>query len=140
AAAAFDVIRESDQPRALRMMDADIDNIRTAWRRSLDRQRPEETRQFIEPLWFLYEVRGWFSAADIFNEAATVFADHEDEIGRVAAALGSGAYAWFLTLLSQPELGVTLATESVSRLRSSGDVSAQALALQALCLSTMYSA
>lgn len=140
AAAAFDVIRESDQPRALRMMDADIDNIRTAWRRSLDRQRPEETRQFIEPLWFLYEVRGWFSAADIFNEAATVFADREDEIGQVAAALGSGAYAWFLTLLSQPELGVTLATDSVSRLRSSGDVSAQALALQALCLSTMYSA
>lgn len=140
AAAAFSVIRESDQPRALRMMDADIENVRTAWRRSLDRQRPEEARQFIEPLWFLYEIRGWFSAADIFNETATVFADRTDEMGRMAAALASGAYAWFLTLLSQPDHGALLASEAVSSLHSSGDVSARALALQALCLSTMYSA
>ena len=139
AASAFDVIRESDQPRALRIMDADVENIRTAWRRTLDRQRPEETRKFIEPLWLLYEARGWFPAADIFDDTAKAFAGHEEGAGAVVSALATGAYAWFLALLGRPDQGVGLATDATTRLRSVGDHSARALALQALCLGTMYS-
>lgn len=138
-ATAFDVIRESDQPKALRMMDADVDNIRAALRRCLEQQRVEDARKFLEPMWFLYEARGWFPAAQIFGDAAAAFAGHEDGPGAVVASLSAGLHAWFLALQSQPERGAELAADAVAGLRATSDVSALALALQARCLGTMYS-
>lgn len=138
-ARAFDVVRECDQPRALRMMEADVDNIRAALRRCLELHAAEDTRKFLEPLWFLYEARGWYQAADIFGEAAEAFAADREGPGVVVTALANGAYAWFIALLSRPAEAAGLAQAAVGALRGLPDVSALALALQARCLGTMYS-
>jgi predicted ATPase/class 3 adenylate cyclase len=140
AATIYDVMRESDQPRALAIAERDIENLRIAWRHCCTSGRADEARRFLEPLWFLHEARGWYPAAvDLFGAGVGAFSGGDREAGMVVAELARGIQAWFVTLQSRPDEGMALSRAAVVGLRGASDSAAHALALQSLCLSSMYS-
>ncbi|MGH2445464.1 MAG: AAA family ATPase [Candidatus Limnocylindria bacterium] len=125
-ARAWSLIRGSDQPQALTMMEADIDNIRATWRHFAAADDSSTAPGLAEGLWFLHEVRGWYPAGlDLFERAAT-------------KPMALAARAWFEALMSRPDVGVEHAAAAADRSRQSGDRERLLFALQCLCLSSMY--
>jgi hypothetical protein len=108
------------------LMEADLDNVRVTWRQYATANDPSMPPGLAEGLWFLHEVRGWYlAAADLFEEAA-----------RTPVALA--AMAWFETLVSRPDAGIEHAAAAAERSRQAGDRERLLVALQSLCLSSMY--
>jgi predicted ATPase/class 3 adenylate cyclase len=123
---AWSLIRGSDQPQALAMMEADLDNIRATWRHYAAAGDSAKPLGLAAGLWFLHEVRGWYSAGlGLFEEAAT-------------APMALAARAWFESLMSRPAAGVDHASAAADISRESGDRERLLFALQCLCLSSMY--
>ena len=60
---------------ALREMEADIENLRTAWRYWVEQKELEQLNKFVNCLWFLYDVRGWYHAmVSLTNDLLKVLA------------------------------------------------------------------
>jgi predicted ATPase len=123
---AWSLVRGSQQPQAMTLMEADLDNVRAILRYYATAEDPIMPPGLAEGLWFLHEVRGWYLAAvDLFAEAA-------------GAPVALAAMAWFETLVSRPDAGVEHAAAAAERSRRSGDRERLLVALQSLCLSSMY--
>jgi tetratricopeptide (TPR) repeat protein len=61
---------------ALRDMESDIENLRIAWRYWVEKKDLEQLSKFVDSLWLLYDVRGWYHATvsltnDLLNVLAT---------------------------------------------------------------------
>ncbi|MFV1999572.1 MAG: hypothetical protein ACC654_04330, partial [Acidimicrobiia bacterium] len=137
---AGDLIPECDQEETLRIVEGDLDNIRSAWRHALAVGDASAVRELVVGLWFLHEIRGWHQGgASLFEEALDVFdADSEDESTRIARASVSAYRAWFMALLGQPTAAVDLASEAVSALATLPDRHAQVMAIECMCSGLMY--
>jgi predicted ATPase/class 3 adenylate cyclase len=126
----------SDQPRALRMVEHDLDNVRSAWRHYLATGEAGAARPFVEGLWYLYEMRGWYPAGiSLFGEALDAF--DEEDVVRLRALAGA-AQAWFLALIGQPEAGEAGARIAADTLRESPDLAGYTTAVQGLAMSLAY--
>ena len=69
-AESFTLFTRGDQPRALRIVEQDLDNVRSAWRHYLAAGDAAAARPFVEGLYYLYETRGWYPAGiSLFGEA-----------------------------------------------------------------------
>jgi predicted ATPase/class 3 adenylate cyclase len=130
----------SDQPRALRIVEHDLDNVRSAWRHYLATGDAGAARPFVEGLWYLYEMRGWYPAGiSLFGEALEALdagSDQEDVVR--LRALAGAAQAWFLTLIGQPEAGEAGARIAADTLRESPDLAGYTTAAQSLAITLAY--
>ncbi|MFV1961685.1 MAG: NB-ARC domain-containing protein, partial [Acidimicrobiia bacterium] len=128
----------SDQIQAIRLVEADLDNIRSAWLHSLGGGDGAAVRKFVFALWLLYEIRGWHqAAASLYGEALDALEPHSgDEATEIARAAAAALQAWFWAHLGQPEVGVDQATDAVAKLATLPDRSAQVYAItcQIACL------
>ena len=129
---AFGLIKKADQPSAFAMIESDIENVRTAWRYATTGTRPATARAFLEPLWMLYDVRGWNLAGQtLFAEAAgAIGPSSADDESRAVRALCLSAHAWFVGVLGAPDRGTELAEEAIEILRQMGGPGDLELALQ----------
>ncbi|MEX2134589.1 MAG: hypothetical protein WEB67_10645, partial [Acidimicrobiia bacterium] len=129
-----------DEKAALQIVEDDLDNVRTAWRRSLAGGDASTAAMFVKALWFLYEVRGWHQAAvDLFGEALEVFPEGSDDRETVKAWAGSAAaHGWFLSHLGQAALGAELAERAVAALRPLDDLRLLLLANECQCAALTY--
>ncbi|MEX0797756.1 MAG: adenylate/guanylate cyclase domain-containing protein [Acidimicrobiia bacterium] len=129
-----------DEKAALQIVEDDLDNVRTAWRRSLAGGDASTAAMFVKALWFLYEVRGWHQAAvDLFGEALEVFPEGSDDRETVKAWAGSAAaHGWFLSHLGQAALGAELAERAVAALRPLDDLQLLLLANECQCAALTY--
>jgi predicted ATPase len=60
---------------ALSEMESDIENLRTAWRYWVEEKDLEQLSKFIDSLWLLYDVRGWYHATvSLTNDLLNVLA------------------------------------------------------------------
>lgn len=112
-------ITHDEQQEALLDIEADIENVRTAWRHLIVKGDPAEALMMSRSLWFIYEVRGWHVAGDeIFGEAVRS-AGIRPQTDRLLllAAMSEVAQSWFLALLGRPDAGVSLAERATSTLR-----------------------
>ena len=132
----FGLLSSADQPRMLRILEEDLENIRLAWRRTVSSGDGHGVRNISLPLYFLYEVRGWYqSGAPLFGEALEVFdRDSQEREDVVARALMAALHAWFLALLGQADSARQQAALAVDELRKGGDDEALWLGLQCLSL------
>lgn len=130
----------SDQPRALRIVEDDLENVRSAWRHCLAIGDATAARSFVEGLWYLYEMRSWYPAGiSLFGEALDAFdagSDQEDVVK--LRALAGAAQAWFFSLIGQPEVGEAIARMAADTLRESSDLAAYTTAAQCLAISLTY--
>jgi predicted ATPase/class 3 adenylate cyclase len=130
----------SDQPRALRVVEQDLDNVRSAWRYYLAAGNAAAARPFIEGLWYLYEIRGWYMAGiSLFGEAleALPARSDEDEVLKLRA-LAAAVQAWFMSLVGQSEAGEAAARNATDTLHGSLDFDARITAAQCLAVSLAY--
>ncbi len=128
----------SDQIQAIRLVEADLDNIRLAWQLSLAGGDGAAARKFAFALWLLHEIRGWHqAAANLYGEALDALEPHSgDETTEIARAAAAALQAWFWAHLGQPEMGVDQATDAVAKLATLPDRSAHVYAItcQIACL------
>lgn len=129
-----------NEKEALQIVEDDLDNVRTAWRRSLAGRDASTAVMFVKALWFLYEVRGWHQAAvDLFGEALLAFPEGSEDERVVKAWAGSvAAQGWFLSHLGQAALGAELAERAVDTLRSLDDIQLLLLANECQCAALTY--
>ena len=130
----------SDQKKALTTLEADIDNIRSAWRHSVKRGDVTAMRKFVLGLWFLYEVRGWHQAGKgLFEQALKVLPPNsDDEATVIAREAAAGALGKFLAYLGQPQEGAALSGQAAARLSHTADRYAELMALEARCDGLAY--
>ncbi len=127
---AWSRILHNEQREALLDIEADIENVRTAWRHLVAQGDPADALRMVRSLWFIHEIRGWHVAADeIFAEAITYGSrwPFSDAL-RLLVAMSESARSWFVALLGRPEEGAALAERSINTLRELGFADELALA------------
>jgi len=132
---AEELIPLSDQKQAIRIVEDDLDNIRSAFRYSLAKGDAAAARKFLIGLWFLHEIRGWHqAAASLFGEALEALeAESRDEATEIARAAAAAMQGWFMALLGQQEAGADQAGEAAARLATLPDLPAHLMAIQCQC-------
>lgn len=108
------LLKGSRQMRALTEIEADIENVRTAWRTYLEAKNTPRLWMFINGLWHVYWIRGWNHAGtQLFAEAASVLQGEEDEEAVALRALSMVFQGYFMAWLGLNDRGYELAKESV---------------------------
>jgi predicted ATPase/class 3 adenylate cyclase len=136
----FTLFTQADQPGALRIIEQDLDNVRSAWRHYLATGNAAAARPFVEGLYYLYEMRGWYPAAiSLFGEALNALSERSDreDAGKLRALAGA-AQAWFLALVGQPDAGEAIARVAEETLRDSPDLAAYTTCVQCLAITLSY--
>jgi predicted ATPase/class 3 adenylate cyclase len=138
---AIGLLSSADQPRMFGILEEDLENIRLAWGRHVSAGESHGVRSISIPLFYLYEVRGWYqSGAPLFGEALEALdpsSQEEDDV--VLRALLAALHAWFLGLLGQVDSGRQQAAAAVDELRRGKDDEALWVGLQCLSLTRAYS-
>ncbi|HSJ87491.1 MAG TPA: AAA family ATPase [Anaerolineales bacterium] len=64
-----------EREAALKEIEADLENVRTAWRYWVEEKDLEHLSKFVDSLWLLYDVRGWYHATvSLTNDLLDVLA------------------------------------------------------------------
>ena len=127
-----DRLRGPDQKRALDEIQFEIDNIRMAWRRAVERRMAEPLRQGLEGLHRFYLSRSWFREGDeSLKMAAEAFSeDCQLEPSIALTTLGAGVrQASFCTALGAFDDAQRLAEIALEGFRRLGSKGETALAL-----------
>jgi len=132
---------ESDQPKMAAIIEADLDNIRLAWRQHVATQNATAIRKMIGPLWMVYEFRGWYPQAIVlFGGVLESLDEHSLDPGMIITrALTSAVQAYFLALQGQVDLAAEKAAGAVDTLRDTNDHEAFFIALNGRLVALMYS-
>jgi predicted ATPase len=80
-----DIMKEARQRQALVEITADIDNIRSSWRRAVSQGNLEALKKSQESLWAFYEIQGWFQEGnEAFQKAMVGIVGTHGEIDELA--------------------------------------------------------
>jgi predicted ATPase/DNA-binding CsgD family transcriptional regulator len=133
-------LKDSRQIVALAEIDADIENVRTAWRYRVSQANAPQMRMFINSFWLVYWVRGWNHAADeLFEEAVEALdAERRDEDAESVRALALAHQGYFKTWMGFADQGYELAKEGVAILERLDRPVELALALGSLNVSADF--
>lgn len=110
-------LRDSRQIEALEDIEAELGNIRGAWRYWVDQANASQMGKFLTAFYTAYFVRGWLHAGEEVNRQAVEAlqdAALADEEAAVVRAVALAYRAFFLAPLGQAEQGYDLAKESVA--------------------------
>ena len=132
-------LRQDQQVAALRVIEDDLENIRTAWRIYLDQGDASGLGKFINPFWLVYWVRGWnFAAARLFGEVVDRFKEAAGEAEQVLRARAMAQRAFFLAWLGLADQGYLLGEASLEILNQWPDQVGLYFAYHSLTLVTYY--
>ena len=110
-------LRGDRQMLALAQIEADIENVRTAWRYYLDQRNVPQIWMFINGFWQVYWIRGWYHPGmALFAEAVRALEGAEEESAALQA-LAMAYQGYFMAWLGLSDQGYELATESVEILQ-----------------------
>ena len=140
-------VKDRRQKQALQEMEADLENVRAAWRYWIAAGDVGQIRRFLHSFWVLYDIRGWYPAGmELFGQAARVmrsaeWAEAQAWLGWLQAAQGMfimpvedyegkrenhhlpkwwEAHGMYNTIGAGPQRGFALAREGVQRLKDLG--------------------
>lgn len=122
-------LHDNRSKSALLEIGADIDNLRVAWDYWVNKRHAHRILEFVNGLWFFFEVRGSYNPAiRFFGEAVTKLTAGEPEVDWARAQL-QARQAWFTALVGLPEEGLRMAEESLQILRqiNTGEISVETL-------------
>jgi predicted ATPase len=133
-------LKDRRQITALAEIEADIENVRTAWQHSLRRKDISLIQQFIHSLRLVYAVRGWnFEGAELFREAvAAIGRENKEDEAQAVKAMALAYQAYFLAWLGLADKGIVLSREGADILRRLNLREELALALDGLTLCARY--
>ncbi|NIM93349.1 MAG: tetratricopeptide repeat protein [Anaerolineales bacterium] len=127
------------QKLVLAEIEADIENVRAAWRYYLDQKNVSPMWKFIRGIWHIYWIRWWTHAGmELFAEAVEAL---QGEKGVDAVALRAYAMALqgiFMAWLGLAEGGYGLAKESVEILQQQDRPEALAFAFESVVVNAYF--
>jgi len=133
-------LKDRRQKVALTEIDADLENIRTAWRYYVNQANATQMQMFVNSFWLVYWVRGWNHAADeLFAEAVealNVGSGNDESESVKAQALGYQGY--FKTWMGFADQGYQLAKKGVAILEQLNHPVELGLALGSLNLAADF--
>ncbi len=134
------MMADGRQAELLAAIEADMENIRAAWRHQIGTGDAASARDFIVGLFLVYEFRGWYQASvALFDEALAVLPDNpDDEETKVLRALVSALKGWSLTLLTQPEAGLAASAEPADYLSRSSNPIEHWVSVQCVAIALAY--
>jgi tetratricopeptide (TPR) repeat protein len=134
------VLNDGDDGEMLRMVEDDIENLRSAWRHALSAQNEDAVLSMAGLLWMVHEIQGWVApAVELFDEALDAFAEDSTEDAVLSArALSAAAQAWFVALQGEAEQGLAAADAAAVTLGATGDADARYLALLSRLINVVY--
>jgi predicted ATPase/DNA-binding SARP family transcriptional activator len=142
----WDYLADSRQLSGLAEIEADLENVRRAWRYWLQRRDAGRIRKFLDTFWRVYMVRGSFNvAAQLYSDAvsalrsslAAAAADSLASIKTVCAR-ALALQAFFLSHLGDIKNGLAAAEESVSIMQGLGRIDELALPLISYRFNAIY--
>ncbi|MEN8241513.1 MAG: LuxR C-terminal-related transcriptional regulator [Chloroflexota bacterium] len=108
------LLRGPQQMTALVEIEADIENIRAAWRYALAEKNASIIWKMSFGLWHLCWIRWWnLAGMELFAAAAGALEGEEDSQAVAARALAISLQAYFMAWLGVPEQGFELAEQAV---------------------------
>jgi predicted ATPase/DNA-binding CsgD family transcriptional regulator len=132
-------LRSRGQILALAEIEADIENVRSAWRYYLGQRNVSQLWKFVNGLWYLYWVRWWNHAGmDLFAEAAKAL---EAEKGNEPSALWALTIAYqgyFMVWLNLSDQGYELTQKSIAILKERDHPEALVLAYDCLVVNAYF--
>jgi predicted ATPase len=132
-------LKGSRQMLALAEIEADIENVRAAWRYYLDQRNVPQIWMFINGFWQVYWIRGWYHAGmALFAEAVRVLQGEQDEESAALRALAMAYQGYFMSWLGLSEQGYELAKESVETLQQLNQPEALVYALLSLGVNAYF--
>jgi tetratricopeptide (TPR) repeat protein len=106
------------QMQALAEIEADIENVRAAWRYYLKRRDAHHMWMFVKGIWWVYWIRGkHHTGMGFFAEAAGAFRGEGSEEAITLRALTMAYQGYFMAWLDLNDQGYKLATESLTILQ-----------------------
>jgi predicted ATPase/DNA-binding CsgD family transcriptional regulator len=132
----WDQLKGERQMQALAEIEADIENVRAAWRYYLDQSNYLQLWNFIKGLWQVYWIRGWYHVGmELFAQAArSPQGKYINEESTTVRALATAFQGFFMAWLDLAEQGFELAEESVSVLSNLNHPEALVLAYDSLAV------
>ena len=129
-----------EQKTALTEIEADIENVRAAWRYYLDEQNASHLLKLIYGLWIIYWVRGWFyGGIELFADCVDTLAQAKHNPGiQAVQAVAKAHHGYFLSWVGLADKGYKLAKESISMLETLDYPVELAFAYQSLTLPAYY--
>jgi predicted ATPase/DNA-binding CsgD family transcriptional regulator len=113
-------LKDHNQLQALTEIEADIENVRAAWRYYLDQAVVPQLWKFIYCLWNVYWIRWWNHAGmELFKDAAKVLQGIDNEEGLALRGLTKALQGYFMAWLDLAEGGYECAKEGLSILQQS---------------------
>jgi len=135
----WDLLKGKQQMEALVEIEADIENVRTAWRFYLDKKNAGKIWQFIYALFLICWYRGWnLVGTELFSEAVRALDGEQDDDSQVVKALVGAFQAYFMTWLGLAEHGYEMAKESVQILSNHKQYEALVFAYDSLVLNAYF--
>jgi len=132
-------LKGSRQKQALSEIEADIENVRLAWRYYQDQRNAPQMWMFIHCFWQLYWIRGWNHAGvALFAQAVSALQREQDEASTALRALAMAYQGYFMAWLGHSEQGYVLAKEGVDILQQFDQPEALVYALPGLSLNAYF--
>lgn len=137
----IDGLRSERQKAALDEIEADIENVRSAWQHLVAQGRATELNRIVETVWYFHEVRCWYHAGlELFGSSeASLRTSAEDEESEVACAQLLAIRGGFTTFLGSPQRGRKMAQEALANLRRLNRRKESLIALFGLAVSNLFS-
>jgi predicted ATPase len=131
-------LKGGQQMGALVEIEADMENVRAAWRYYLDQENTSQVWKFIYGLWHFHWIRSWNHAGtELFAEAINALGEVDDET-KALRALAVAFQAWFMAWLGIPEIGCEQARESVGVLEHLDHPKALLFAYYSICINVYF--
>jgi len=135
----WEYIKGSKQMQALTEIEADMENVRAAWRHYLDQKNTSQIWKLIYGLWHFHWMRSWNHAGtELFAEAVRALQQEVDDESKALRALSVAFQAWFMSWLGIPERGYQQAEESVEVLKQLSHPKALFFAYYSICINAYF--
>ncbi len=130
-------LRGERQMLALAEIEADIENVRAAWRYYLDQRNAPRMQKFIHSFKEVYWIRGWYHAGrELFAEAVRALQGEEDEVSVTLYALAMAYQGYFMSFLGLSDQGYELAKQSIETLEQLNHPEALAIAYESVAMNS----
>ena len=115
----WDHLRDGRQIAAFWEIDADMENVRSAWRYSTSQADVSRMRLFIQSIRLVYTIHGWnYAGMELFAGAAEALESAPDDVEAEALrALALAHQGFFMAWLGLAEQGIELTREGAAVLR-----------------------
>jgi predicted ATPase/DNA-binding SARP family transcriptional activator len=132
-------LRDVGQIRVLEEIEADLDNVRSAWRYYLDQGETTQLWKFTTSLWHVYWHRWWNHAGwELFAEAVDALCDRSDEDAVTLRAHAMGLQSYFMGWLGLADEGYQLAGKSVEILKQKDHPEALVISYYSLIVNAYF--